>query len=157
MIYNATWFPGKNTPYTYINQGNALNLGTEVLTGHKVPMRDFWNTPLETIRKDLTTAVANNKVVTVSTGGGDATVKKLLQQGIVGAHVYTVVAYDSVTDTVRLRNPWGENPVFDNGTDPNFWLGKNGAEQPNPPVNDGYFWMPLSDIAKKFTQISFEQ
>jgi hypothetical protein len=96
-------------------------------------------------------AFENGKTVTaVVTAGG---------VGLVANHAYTVMAYDTKSHSVELRNPWGKNPKFNNGSDPRFWLGKDGAAlgPDGEPLNDGVFWMSLSDFTKKFAEICYQK
>jgi hypothetical protein len=151
-IWNSKWVAWGNTPYGYINRGNLRNVGIEALTGHSTESDSFWCTRDSTTRTRLTNALANNKVVVAGTGGSSLSADQLKAMGLVPGHSYTVVAYNAATDQVRLRNPWGKNPVFDNGTDPQFYLGKNQADGGN-----GYFWISLSEFTKAFGGIAYEE
>jgi hypothetical protein len=155
MIYNQKWATWGNTPYDYINRGETRNTGIEALTGHSTTTNKFKWTKDSTTRTNLTNAFANKKVVVAGTGGSSLSDAELEAMGLVSHHSYTVVTYDATTDQVRLFNPWGKNPVFDNGTDPAFFLGKNDAENPTHAQN-GYFWMKLSDFTKAFSGIAYE-
>ena len=150
---------GKNF-YDYINRGNALSAGIEVLTGDKTNTRVLSLTPIASIRQQLIAAFDNGtKTVTADVPGSDKKTER--SDGLVGDHVYTVVDYNTTTDSVRLRNPWGVNPTFVDGTDRTFWLGKNDPDNPNPNTlpegGNGYFWMSLGDFARKFDDICYEQ
>lgn len=146
--------------YQYINAGDTLSRAIEVITGDKAKSQTLSLTSLADVRSELNTAFANKKVVTACTEGGAENQKKAMQYGLYGDHAYTVVAYNAATDKVRLYNPHGGNPEFDNGTGGLTFLGATDPEQPPPPAkpnNNGYFWMSLSDFAKKFTEICYEQ
>jgi len=152
MIWNEKWFTWGNNPYDYINRGDFSNVGIEALTGHSTETDDFWCTRDSTTRTRLTNAFANNKVVVAGTGGSSLSAAQIKAMGLWPSHDYTVVAYNATTDQVRLRNPWGANPYFNNGTDPRFYLGKNQADGGN-----GYFWMSLSEFTKAFGDIAYEE
>jgi YD repeat-containing protein len=53
--------------------------------------------------KDLETSLKNGDLITVATGNESK------GSGIVGGHAYTVADFDSQTNVVKLRNPWGVN------------------------------------------------
>ena len=161
MAMNEQGAPFTKTPYQFINDGAPLSRAIEVLTGDKTKTQVLSTTSLATICQSLNTAFANDKVVTADIAGDSKNEKKALKNGLVANHAYTVVAWDATTDQVRLRNPWGKNPAFNNGTDPKYWLGKNDPDNPNPNTlpegGNGYFWMSLNDFAKKFSNICYEQ
>ncbi len=151
MIWNEKWFTWGNNPYDYINRANPDSTGIEALTGHSSDTDDFSFTRNSTTRTKLINALANDKVVTTGTGGSSLSDAELIAMGLTPHHTYTVVAYNDTTDEVRLRNPWGKNKLFDNGSGFTF-LGAN-----TEPNNNGYFWMSLSELTKVFGDIDYEE
>ena len=160
MVFNKQWVTWKNTtPYDYINGDNLASAGVEALTGHSTDVDWLWSTSLSTTRQKLVNAFANNnnKVVTAQIFKGNAQMAK--QNGLVNNHFYTVVAYNATTDEVRLYNPHHENPWYDPGTGLTF-RGAKDPEQPPPPakpINNGYFWMSLSEFTRLFSAICYEE
>jgi len=152
-IYDDSTF-GRHTPYENINSGNTLSEGIKVLSGSDRNTDNFWNTKDSTTRTKLTTAFANNKLVTVGTKSGDDADKHV--DGIVRKHAYSILEWDAIGDRVKVRNPHGYNPTFDQGGDRKNFLGKTDAENPTR-INNGVFWMPLTILTKEFTQICYEE
>jgi acyl-ACP thioesterase len=80
----------------------------------------------------------------------------LENNGLVQSHAYSVVAYDADKDMVRLRNPWESNPTFWKNDNQKFHLGYDDADNPNH-VNNGYFWMKLSDFTTEYFSTVYYQ
>ena len=53
-------------------------------------------------KQSLINGINANKAVTYATNGNPG-------DGLYGPHAYTVLGYDSLTDTFQLYNPWGTN------------------------------------------------
>jgi hypothetical protein len=146
----ATW---GNTPYDYINRGSPPEAAIKALTGNSTTDHTFSWTFDSTTRTKLTNAFANGKTVvavTNSAGGTKQNNKKTSIDGIVRNHAFTVVAFDAQNDRVRLRNPWGNNPMYNVNGQQTY----RGAD--TEAANDGYFWMSLTDFTKKFDWISYQ-
>ena len=52
---------------------------------------------------------------------------------LVGNHDYMMVGYDSITQTIRLRNPWGNFGTYAYGT----------YDSTNPPVNTTHTYLEI--------------
>ena len=71
-----------------------------------------------------------------SQGGSDLYQSRLSS----GNHAYTVMGYDAKTQTVTVRNPWGQNELAD----------RDGKD-------DGIFQMPLKEFHVNFPVVSLSE
>lgn len=166
MVYNQTadrlgrTFAGE--PFDYISAPNLPSAGVEALTGNATDVDYFWCTRDSTTRQKLTNAFANgnHKVVTAQIFGGSDNEQMAKKEGLVAYHVYTVVAYDPISDRVRLRNPHKRNPLYPDPTGgphgPLIYRGKGDADNPGTNTT-GYFWMSLSSFTRMFSGICYEE
>lgn len=94
----------------------------------------------------LQNALQNGGTVVASTlqGGSDS---EQQADGLPKSHAITVTGYDPATNTVTLRNPWGDN-------------GPNGKNAPTDatvdPSNNGVFTMSLDNFTKDFRKVTVE-
>jgi Calpain family cysteine protease/Bacterial Ig-like domain (group 2) len=85
--------------YGSIESGNPGVVFDQVLGNQSadyLPTTD----PTNLVEPELISAITANKPVTASTYDNPG-------NGLVGNHVYTVIGYDSASDTFLLYNPWG--------------------------------------------------
>ncbi len=162
MIYNQKWATWGNKPYDYINRADSDNTGIEALTGNSTDTDSFWCTRDSTTSTKILNALNNSKVIVAGTSIAHMSAPELQAMGLVPDHTYTVVGYDSGDNEVRLRNSWGGNPEFNDGSGLTY-LGQNdpgnvGANgKPLPAPGNGYFWMSLSEFTKAFDDIAYEE
>ena len=91
------------------------------------------------LRKQLTAAVTDKRLITCGTG-------KTTTPGITPNHAYAVLGYDAKTDAIRLWNPHGDS-FTPKGT-PSLLNGDVRVE--------GRFSVPLSDFVQQFSGLAFE-
>jgi hypothetical protein len=132
------------------NGGQAGRILSD-LTGHKVTGLSlaFAANPLTpaavrerglaSLRRKLSDASAQKRLVTCST-------KAPTTPALNPKHVYALLEYDSVADTVQLWNPHGNqfNPKGPPGLDNGY------------PTQHGVFTMPVAEFAQQFAVVSIE-
>ena len=119
-------------------------LGIRALTGHSADTDQTLLTRLSTTRRKLQQTLGDKGVIVASSKQNIG--RRLLGQspdrdGIIAGHCYSVTDFDPETDTVTMRNPWGDSG----------WSGATGGGK------DGEFEMPLSALARYFSSISYEE
>lgn len=95
---------------------------------------------LDELRKQLTAAFAEKRLVTCGTASGVTT------PGVHGNHAYAVVGYDVKADEILLWNPHGQTFTP---------KGKPGPEN-GYPTKDGRFRLPLPEFVRTFAGVAFE-
>lgn len=127
------WWPQIDTWRT------DIGIATRKFTGHTSDNDWLALTDRATTRTKLRDALAANKVIVAGTqlsGTGN---------GIIARHVYTVLAFDPVTDSIQLRDAYGKNePV-------------NASNQPLDGVRDGIFSITLDALYTNFVAIDYEE
>jgi hypothetical protein len=115
--------------------------GIAVLTGHSTNLDTLGLTSREVTVARLDEAFDNDRIVTVGTRNTLPWEEDEAPHGLVPAHQYSVLDWDSATSTLTLRNPWGHGERSDNadGTD------------------DGTFTMTLDEALETFATIGYEQ
>jgi hypothetical protein len=136
-----------------INHGGLLSPGINIMTGHNCDTDILSYTSdkpediksdNERMRKKLTEAMANNRIVTISTfGAGSPT------NGIPKNHVYTVLGYDAKEDKLIIRNPQAVDPKQIPGVEP--------MAETDPNYSPGVFKVSLADAHKYFSLIAYEE
>jgi hypothetical protein len=136
--------------YGASDNGGATGEAVQLLTG-KAPQFFFINGHIpggistSELEKQLLKSNSPNVYVAVGSVYPTEAIAKdsKKMEGIVDNHAYQVLAYDSQTKMVKLRNPWG-----------------SGEWSPRPdrsPVdgkNDGVFQLPLAEFEKRFSDIT---
>jgi hypothetical protein len=120
--------------------GGLAGPAIRALTGNDVDVDVLPSTRKSTTRAKLIEALSVQKVVVAQV------LKSLLKEkktadGLVRAHLYSVLSFDASSDIVYVRNPWGN----DDG-------GLIGAE-----ISDGCFKMPLDSLDSNFGIMFYEQ
>ncbi len=129
--------------YDLIGGGSTIvGRGIKELTGNSFDTDIIKIVPDDKMRQKLKNATDNNKLMTASINkhlfGKDSL-------GLPDGHVYTVLGFDSKTDKVQIRNPWGQTEA----------KGPNGG--PRDGKDDGIFELSLAEFKQHFTQIAFEK
>jgi hypothetical protein len=129
------------------NFGHRGRFGIYLVTGANAGPYFKWFYSISSWRDAIRTAMANNKIVTASTGTGGLSDRI---NGLVSRHVYLVIGYDAETDKVRLLNPWRKDGEF-------------GQTKPNPDdedtpdkKNDGIFEMTMQEFRDNFLIIDVQ-
>jgi hypothetical protein len=142
-LRNDKFIIPRENPYDLIGGGSAVvGRAMQELTGNTRDTDMLLTTPKDTTRQKLKNAVANNKLMVASIN------KEIFGKNefnLPDGHVYTVLDYNSKTDKVKLRNPWGYTEASD----------KSG--NPLDGVDDGIFELTLAQFDKTFSQISYEK
>lgn len=134
-------------------KGGSAGSTIELVTGHpierfscqfakdeKLPAKET-GAKLDDMRKKLTAAFAEKRLVTCGTASGGTKVPN-----VNGNHAYAVVGFDAKTDEIALWNPHGQSFTP---------KGKSGLENGYPTKN-GQFRMPLPEFTKVFAGVAFE-
>lgn len=120
--------------------------GLRMLTGRGV---DVDMNPLvseDQLAVNLEQALAQHRPVTCCTGPEAADDLGITDtQGLPTQHEYSVLAFDSRTRMVTVRNPWGR-------TEPTDSLGR-----PRDGSNDGMFTMTLAEYRRAFVQTAYTE
>lgn len=132
----------KANPYDAIGSGGLLATGVGLVTGKSTDTDILLLTSTETLRRKLTQAAAQKRVMTVGTNGAMPWAKKETANGLPKGHAYSVLDFDPKTDMVTVRNPWGNTEVSD-------------GHGPRDGVDDGIFKMPLSEFKSTFDMVCF--
>lgn len=134
----------KVNPWDHSGKGSRLTgRAIKDITGNS-----FDTDPLSVINQKSTktkleNAFKNNKLVVAS-------ISKEIIPGtknkfeLPDAHVYTVMDYDSKSDKVKIRNPWGNGEAQKNGS-------------PIDGNDDGIFELSLKDFSDAFSMIAYEK
>jgi hypothetical protein len=122
-----------------LNLGQPVSIGITALTGRPTRYQTFDVTTNAQIRQDLQAAIAVGNIVTASTTAQ--------AHGLEAPHAYTVLDFNAGADTVLLRNPWGYNKPWQEGTIMRPGLGGGAAD----------FWLPLTDFTWWFNGAAYEQ
>ncbi|MFN8671128.1 MAG: C2 family cysteine protease [Candidatus Sericytochromatia bacterium] len=127
----------KTNEYDHIGKGSMIiGRGIYELTGHLFDTDILKVHTTDDLRKKLTKATDNDKMMVAALNKGIISKNKY---DLPDGHAYTVLGYDSKTDMVKIRNPWGS------GTG-NV---KGGQE--------GIFELPLSEFQKTFSEVAYER
>jgi peptidoglycan hydrolase-like protein with peptidoglycan-binding domain len=118
--------------------GDFLPKGIQLMTGHASDSDTIILTRASKIRSKLIKAFADKKIVTAGIRGAILG-SDFRNDGLPMGHAYTVMSYDSSTDTIKLRNPWGNT-------------GPKGVTEV-----DGAFEMKLEAFESDFSDIAFEE
>jgi hypothetical protein len=124
----------KEDPKGY--NGGTMEYGLHLLTGKQAQDLPLAIANQAQISSSIESALAQGKPVTAGTTEQPA-------DPIRGHHVYTVTAYDANTNTITLRNPWGDNPLSP-GTQENG-VNVGGA---------GFISMPMDVFMKNYKKVS---
>ena len=135
--------------YDAADAGQFLSKGIEIMTGHSVDADTLVaivpkTIELMTLSNKLMNAINNRKVVTAGIRGNlDFWSDNYFRNnGLPMGHAYTVMGFNSATQTIHIRNPWGEG----------------GAQWPAQwPIQSGVFSMSLSSFWDYFSDIAFEE
>ncbi|MFN8578426.1 MAG: C2 family cysteine protease [Candidatus Sericytochromatia bacterium] len=143
-LRNDSGIFGKNdNPHDTIDGGDFQDASIKLLTAHKVDTDYLPLTSKDTMRKKLMTALnpddGRTKIVTASTFMDGDNSKNMMPN-----HVFSILSYDPKTDTVRVRNPWG------NGSDATGIKNKD-------PNNDGTFTLTIDELDDYFNLLAFEE
>ncbi len=137
-------------PHEGIPDGGTEEMGLEVLTGRTVDTDLLALTSKEATHKKLAEAMTDGRPVTAGIYGELGEGFGLADgntddAGIPSGHLYTIQAYDPISRTVTIRNPWGKG-------EPTAFLGmaKDGE-------NDGVFKMSLDEFYKNFSSVSYAE
>ena len=119
------------------DSGARLSKGIGLMTNHDDDTDELFLTRIETTRAKLIAAFKAKKIVCAGING--SLIRDNANNGLPLGHAYTVMGYDAIKDTIRVRNPWGHT-------------GPTGL-----PINKGEFEMPLKDFTETFSNIAFEE
>lgn len=112
----------------------------EILDGHQTRKVELHKIELGALRKDLSAAIREHRLVKAGTGAGTKV------PGIPVGHAFAVLGYDKDTDMVHVWNPWGNNFTP---------KGLDGLEN-GYTTHTGQFDIPLKDMVQVFKDITFE-
>jgi hypothetical protein len=136
-------------------KGGSVRTTIHNLTGHKVgtipfrkkgeaqraPTIEYVTTLLPNVRRAVTTALAENRLVAAGTGTALP-----LPPAINGKHAYAIIKFDPSTDMLTIWNPHNNN--FTPKGEPGLTNGY--------PTKGGVFQMPLIEFAQVYPSISWE-
>lgn len=132
----------KDNPFDASGKGSVI-IGRSIkeLTGNSFDTDFIKLTPKNSTRAKLSDAVSNGKLMTAS-----------INKAIIGksafnlpdAHVYTVIGFDSTTDKVKIRNPWGHTEAQDENNN-----ARDGKD-------DGIFELTIDEFYKAFSSVAYE-
>jgi hypothetical protein len=105
MLIEKAWAISKGG-YDELDDGGFDAKAMEGLTGSKSTNDDVDDYTEAELAAKLANALKAHQAVTTSTPGKK---KDLDKHGIVGDHVYSVIAVDVQAMEIRLQNPWGSN------------------------------------------------
>jgi hypothetical protein len=143
-INQAAYYFVDATVTDTINAGNTLGKGIHVMTGRDSTGNTISLTRNSVLRKQLTDAFANKKIVTAGIRpSAHELIDKLpgdnfRDDGLPMGHAYTVLSFDSAKDTIKLRNPWGNT-------------GPKGVTE-----DHGSFEMNMTDFFSDFSDLASE-
>lgn len=125
-------------------ESSSLTRGIRQTTGDPAEQDWLLWTSLETTRNKMSEHLERGDVVVAATGPG--VVPRLRGQGdrlegLVPMHAYTVLGYDESTDSLTIRNPYGDTE----------W---HRAENAGP--DDGEFSIPLEDFHQLFSVAAYQ-
>ena len=130
--------------FTLATNGNySVRLGKKTVTFKftKMPVSATNDVAakLNSLRKKIATAVAENRLMTTGT-------VKPTTPGLTPNHAYAVLGYEAERDAVRLWNPHGQN------------FKPKGVPGPETgyPTTNGIFAMPLREFVQQFSGMAFE-
>lgn len=140
---DSAWFIKRSNPYDKIGNGAMLGTGVGAVSGKWADTDVLLLTSTSALRLKLQQAVAQQQVITAGINKdlnpfGDGKTAN----GLPEAHAYSVLTYDTKSDMITIRNPWGQTEVSD-------------GAGPRDGVDDGTFKMPLSEFKSSFSMISY--
>lgn len=126
-------FSKKDNAYNKIGNGGFTSNVMSDLVSVKPIEKPLSSVSLDTTRNILKDIIKNNKLITAS-------IQDSNKYGLEKKHAYAVLDYDTKTDKVTIKNPWGhgEGKLLD-GED------------------DGIFTIPLSEFNKTFQRITYQE
>ena len=138
-------------PLDTLARGGSAGTMLAALTGHEITRVTFKfakmpvsatndvAAKLNSLRKKIATAVAENRLMTTGT-------VKPTTPGLTPNHAYAVLGYEAERDAVRLWNPHGQN------------FKPKGVPGPETgyPTTNGIFAMPLREFVQQFSGMAFE-
>ncbi len=153
QLHNSLKLPDQQSysPIEAIVCGGSAGKIISLLTGHKVSgfSLEFGKNPaaspalldtkLAALRRKLADATGQKRLMTCST-------ERPATPGLTSRHIYALLAYDPVNDTIDLWNPHGNefNPKGPSGL-------SNGY-----PTRNGLFTIPVPEFVQLFSGMAFE-
>lgn len=118
--------------------GGTVGSGINIITGHVTDADTLALTSKDETRSKLKEATKENKIITAAVSViGDK------KNNVFSRHNYSVLSYDEKSDTVKIRNPWGERDF------------KNIKNPDNK--DDGVVTLTMDEFNEKFTFIAYEK
>ncbi|KAL1782993.1 calpain-13 [Sigmodon hispidus] len=148
--------------YSHIHYG-YLPDGLVDLTGGVVTSGNLHSTPSDLLMA-VRTAIKAGSMVTCATPNGVAEGSKVMENGLVSQHAYTVTGAEQIQyqrgweEIIRLWNPWGNTEWKGRWRD-----GSQEWEETRDPrksqlydnKDDGEFWMSCHDFQENFSSLFF--
>lgn len=133
----------KENPFD-VSGGGSMIIGRSIkeLTGNSYDTDMVKLTPKNSTRAKLTDATNNNKLMTASI---NKTLIGKSEFNLPDAHVYTILGFDSKTDKVKIRNPWGHTEAQDSNNN-----ARDGRD-------DGIFELTIDEFYRAFSMVAYEQ
>lgn len=141
--YDNAWI-GYENEYDHVGGSFLGKHGMATITGNGTNADNLSVTSLSTLRSRLTHAMNNDLAVTTNLRKSLNPFGDGRRQGLPMGHVYSILNYNSSTDEVTIRNPWGYAELT------------NSDGHAKDGVNDGEFTMSLEDYADTFSFILYE-
>jgi hypothetical protein len=138
------WLWNEKLPQDELANGETAQSGIDALTAGKTTADDLKKTSQNVTRDKLDAAFRDKKIVTAAIFG-KTNKKEDKNTALPTKHGYSVIGWDRATDTVTLRNPWGNRELQD----------ANGKALDG--TDDGVFTMKLADFYKTFNEIAYEK
>ena len=114
-----------------------INSGFKHTTGNSCDTDWLPITNDQTLREKLIGAETDDRIVVLASS------KYLIhseKSGILSGHCYSLLGFDEEKDELLIRNPWGEKEWTD-----------------DPQAKDGVFRMPLTEVRRHFSTVSYEE
>ncbi|RYX99474.1 hypothetical protein EON78_03575 [bacterium] len=133
----------KDNPYDKSGGGSVvIGRGIKELTGNSFETNLLKATNKNSTRSKLIDAEKNNKLMTASIS------KHIVSKSefnLPDGHVYTIMGYDSQTDKVKIRNPWGHTEAEND-----LGIARDGSD-------DGVFEVSIDEFYKAFSMVAYEK
>lgn len=137
-------FLKERLPQNALEVWGTASRAIKVLTGNSSDTDHTLITSKERLREKIASTLASDGLVIGSSKNNLG--RRLLgrspdRDDIIAGHCYAITGFDPETDTLTLRNPWGDTP----------WKGAASDSK------DGSFPMPLEKFSTYFSKITYEK
>lgn len=148
---NVISFGGRDNPTEHLDEGGSASMGLELLTSH-TSNHLLTLTPLPTTRNLIINGIREGRPMIAGSEREFTEVPLIGARnplsdgrtdtgGLESNHVFSVIGYDSATDSVILRNPYGTNT--DKDMDPRYVNAQTGV-----------FSMPMGEFMSAFNTLT---